>query len=353
MSWLDQPENLAGAGSRIMADLLSSFPGQLRGAARTSPGLSLPPPDSIHNVIVTGMGGSAIGGDVARAAVLDDARVPIFVNRDYLLPAFAGRASLVIASSYSGNTEETLQAYSAARRMGSSVACITSGGRLAAMARADCQPLLLIPGGLPPRAALGHSVAAILSVLQSAGLVKDVGAPLKEAADLLEGLALRYGADTPEERNPAKTIARLLHGRVVAVYASGRILEAAAYRWRCQIEENAKNLALHHTLPEMNHNELVGWEWPAEQLKGIGVVFLRDRRDHAHTQRRFELTRDIVGQRCGVTHEVWTEGESALARILSVIHLGDWASYYMACLNRVDPTAIAAIDYLKRELGSY
>jgi glucose/mannose-6-phosphate isomerase len=335
-----------------MRDLVVSFPQQVRTAIDMIAGLSLPFDDGIRNVIVAGMGGSAIGGDITRAAVSGQSRVPLLVNRDYNLPEFVDSHTLVIASSYSGNTEEALHSYESARRAGAAIVCVTSGGKLAHLARRDHVPQLLIPPGLPPRAALGYSTVAILGSLQAAGLIPDMAVPLRETADLLGALALRYKPEVAERENLAKSIARSLHGKLIAIYGSGGTLEAASYRWRCQIEENAKNLALHHALPEMNHNELVGWQLPVDLLDRIGVILLRDRADHPQVQRRFDLTRQLLTSRCGVLHEVWTEGDSLLARIFSAVLLGDFVSLYLAYLNAVDPTPVTVIEYFKQKLGS-
>jgi len=212
--------------------------------------------------------------------------------------------------------------------------------------------VIQLPAGLPPRAALGYSAVMLLGALSALGLTPDMSESLHETVNLLKVLVVKYGEENPTRENPAKEMAHSLHGRLVALYASSAILEPAAVRWRGQIEENAKNLAFHHLLPEMDHNELVGWEFPAEALRQIGVVFLRDRGDHSQVQRRFDLTKEIVARRSQVVHEVWSQGESLLARIFSVICLGDFVSFYLACLNEVDPTPVPAIETLKQRLGN-
>jgi glucose/mannose-6-phosphate isomerase len=352
MSDLDNPDLWNTVDAHSMKDMVVSFAQQVRAANDMIAGISLPAGDGIRNVIVAGMGGSAIGGDIARAAVSGQSGVPILVHRDYDLPAFVDSHSLVIASSYSGNTEETLRAYEGARLRSAAIICVTSGGKLAHLARRDDVPAFLMPPGWPPRAALGYSTVAILRSLEAAGLIPDMTAPLRETAVLLGSLALRYRPEVAETENPAKNIARSLHGKLIAVYGSAGTLDAASYRWRCQIEENAKNLALHHVLPEMNHNELVGWQLPADLLGRVGVVLLRDRADHRQVQRRFDLTRELLAGRCGALHEVWTEGDALLARIFSAVYLGDFVSLYMAYLNAIDPTPVAVIEYFKEKLGS-
>jgi len=329
---------------------LESFPAQVEEAIGKALRLSLSVPPGRANVIVTGMGGSAIGGDIIAAALARSMSMPFIINRDYHLPGFVDSSSLVFACSYSGNTEETLSAYQEARSAGAGVVCISSGGSLAELAKADGYPWIQIPGGMPPRAALGHSSMALLGALQALGLVPDMTESMEETADLLSKLVFKYGPESAESENEAKQIARSLNGKVIAIYASNEILGPVAVRWRGQFEENAKNLAFHHTLPEMNHNELVGWELPAPVLGRIGVVLLRDREDHPQVQRRFELTKELIRKRAGVVRETWTEGRSVLARIFSMVYLGDFASIYLAYLNSVDPTPVAVIETLKKEL---
>lgn len=279
-------------------------------------------------------------------------RLPLIVNRDYDLPGFLDSSVLVFACSYSGNTEETLSSYGQARRAHASIICITSGGRLEQMAKADGFPALLIPPGLPPRAALGHSLITLMAAMHALGLIPNIDEPVAETIELLKLLRSRYGVENPETANRAKTIASSLHGKIIAIYGSSGITEGAAYRWRTQIAENAKNLAFHHVLPEMNHNELVGWVYPQDILRAVGVVLLRDKGDHAQVQRRFDLTRGMIEGKAGVVHEVWSAGNAVLARLMSLIYLGDFVSLYVAYLNGVDPTPVQVIESLKRQLGA-
>jgi len=352
MSILDQPDRCATIDPRSMKSLLESFPEQVVEAAQEGQKVSLRVPDEIRAIVVTGLGGSAIGGDLVRALAESQLRCPLVVNRNYDLPAFVDATTLVFACSYSGNTEETLSTYEQARRAKASMVCITSGGKLEDLAEANGHPVLRMPGGLPPRAALGHSLVMLLAAMQAMKIVPDMSGAIGETIDLLKTLRDCYRAGNPESSNPAKELARSLYGKVVAIYGSTGIMETAAYRWRSQIAENAKNLASHHVLPEMNHNELVGWRYPEDVLRTIGVVFLRDKEDHPQIQRRFDLTQELISDKCGVLHEIWSEGQSPLARVLSVIYLGDFVSLYMAYLNNTDPTPVAVIDYLKKNLSA-
>jgi len=352
MSILDQTDRWASIDPQSMRLLLESFPEQVRAAWKAAQTISFAVTHKPRNIVVTGLGGSAIGGDIVRLVIGRELRVPLIVNRDYTLPGFIDSSSLVIACSYSGNTEETISTYQEAGQAKASTVCITSGGRLEAMARSDGCPVVSLPVGLPPRAALGHSLVLLLGTLQALHLIPDMTASLEETNELLSSLLGQYGSAIPEARNLAKRVARSLHGKIIAIYGSNAILDAAAYRWRTQIEENSKNLAFHHVLPEMNHNELVGWRFPEGIMRFIGVVLLRDKGDHPQVQRRFDLTQEIIRERAGALHEVWSEGESLLARILCTIYLGDFVSLYLAYLNDTDPTPVEVIEYLKRSLSA-
>lgn len=352
MTMLDQPDRWRRIDPRSMYMLVESFPEQVRASALVETDRPVPDATSMREILVSGLGGSAIGGDLARSVAGRDLRIPFIVSRDYDLPGFIDTSSLVIACSYSGNTEETLSAYAQARSAGSAIVCITSGGELDALARVDGYPVFKLPGGLPPRAALGYSLTTLLIALEKMKAIPGMRESIEETTELLEILKNRYGVSIPETDNRAKTLAGALKGKIVAVYGSAGIMDAVALRWRTQIEENAKNLALHQAVPEMNHNELVGWVHPEEGLQRVGVVLLRDKGDHPQVQRRFDLTAELVARKAGVVHEVWSEGDSRLARILSTLYLGDFVSLYMAYLNNTDPTPVEVIDYLKKELAT-
>jgi glucose/mannose-6-phosphate isomerase len=352
MTILDQPDRWKSIDPHSMHSLIESFPEHVYAASSAGLNFDLPDAKNAGILLVTGLGGSAIGGDLARAIAGRHLRMPFVVSRDYDLPCQLDASSVVIACSYSGNTEETISAYQQARRSDAAIVCITSGGQLESLGKADGYPVLKLPGGLPPRAALGHSLMTLLRALQKMQVIPNMDESIQETTELLRTLRDQYGASSPAKGNRAKTLANSLAGKVVAIYGSCRIMDAVAFRWRTQIEENAKNLALHQSLPEMNHNELVGWVYPEETLRRIGVVLLRDKEDHPQIQRRFDLTAEIIAGKSGGVHEVWSNGNSALARILSTLYLGDFVSLYMAYLNNVDPTPVEVIDYLKKELAS-
>jgi glucose/mannose-6-phosphate isomerase len=268
----------------------------------------------------------------------------------YTLPRFVGPGTLVIISSYSGNTEETIAAHREALRRKARILCITSGGLTARLARRWKSPLLLVPGGLPPRAALGYSFFPILYALGKMGVVDDRGKEIRETIALLDRLSASY-ADPERAENLPLRLAERLSGRIGIIYSAAERFDCVNTRWRGQIAENAKSLAFGHVLPEMNHNEIVGWSTQREPLSEMEVFFLRDKDDHLRVRFRMEATKRLIGECTSHVTEVWSEGSSLLARIFSLIHLGDWVSLYLAVLNGEDPTPVAVIDRLKQELA--
>jgi glucose/mannose-6-phosphate isomerase len=331
--------------------LLTSFPRQIERARQIMKGVRLEPAGgSLDQVVVAGVGGSAIGGDLLRNYLADGIPVPVLVNRDYSLPGFVGPATLIFVSSYSGNTEETLSACQEALEKGARIIAIASGGTLARLAGERGFPLIRIPGGMPPRAALGYSFVALLESLIQLGLASDQGEALDETCDLIRQKADEYGIDVDAGRNPAKQTAGRLYGCLPVIYAWGKRYEAVAARWRGQLAEVSKQLSSHHLLPEMNHNEIAGWQAPAELLRHAVIILLRDDQEPPRISRRMELTRESLAPRAGGDLEVWATGKTLLARMFSLIYLGDFTSYYLAALNRVDPTPIDSIEELKRQL---
>ena len=247
MPVLDQLDHWPSMDPGSMRLLLELFPDHLKEAAQKGCSVSLTPPVDTRVLIVTGLGGSAISGDLVQSIAGPQLRIPLIVNRDYDLPKLVDASTLVIACSYSGNTEETLSAYQQARSAKAAIVCITSGGKLADLAKADANPVLSLPPGLPPRAALGHSLLTLLAAMQSMQFIPRMDDAVQETVELLSKLRNLYGVENPEAHNPAKSLARSLNGKIVVIYGSSGIMGAAAYRWRSQIAENAKNLSFQTT----------------------------------------------------------------------------------------------------------
>lgn len=304
----------------------------------------------IQNIIITGLGGSAIGGDLLRAYLADKCAVPVIVNRHYYFPEYVGKNSLVIISSYSGNTEETVSAYKDAVKRKAMVFCITSGGEVERMAKKHKHPYIKIPGGLPPRAALGYSFFPTLIALSKLGFIKDQKKEIKETLALLTALSARYSNDAASD-NRAVDLAKTLHGKLPLIYSGADKFDTVNTRWRGQITENAKTLAFGHVFPELNHNEIVGWEVLKDLMKDIHVIILRDKEDYKRIQLRMDISKGIIGGLADGITEVYSEGKSLLARTFSLLYLADWVSFYLAMFNGVDPSPVKKIDFLKEELG--
>jgi glucose/mannose-6-phosphate isomerase len=338
--------------TRGMYDLVAAFADHFKQGRAIAEAVSLAPagPEK-RQFVVIGMGGSAISGDLLRCYAYDQSRLPIQVVRHYALPASVDRDSIVIASSFSGNTEESLAGFEEALRRKATVICIASGGRLLDEARRLGLSHAQIPGGMPPRAALGYSLAVLLVFARKLGLIRLPDADWEETDTLVRGLTARYADPTRE--HSAKSLAEGIIGLFPLVYSANGLLEAVNLRWRGQLQENSKLLAGGNLYPELNHNEIMGWEHTgAAAFHGqIGIFVLRDREDHARIRHRMDVTRRLVEARAGRWTEVSSIGESRLARMASLIHLGDWVSLYAAYLRGVDPTPIGLIDQLKDALA--
>jgi len=334
-----------------MFSLLRTFPKQIEDAVGIGKRSIIPfKKKDIDSVVLTGLGGSAIGGDLLRSYVLGEMKIPFVVNRNYTLPEFVNERTLVVVSSYSGNTEETISAHHEARKRRAKIVCITSNGETAKIAQKHRQPLITIPRGLPPRVALGFSFFPLLVVFSKMGLIAGKNRDIKETVSLLRRRSPVYAA--VNAKNPAIGLAKQLYTKCPIIYSGTERFDVVNLRWRGQIAENAKSLSFGHVIPEMNHNELVGWKVLRRMMEeDFAVVFLRDANDHPRIKVRIDITRSIVEQYASRVIEVRSEGKSLLARMFSLIYLGDWTSYYLAVLNGVDPTPVRVIDYLKSELS--
>jgi glucose/mannose-6-phosphate isomerase len=304
--------------------------------------------DAPGGLVVAGMGGSAVGARLAAGALGDRLTRPFAVADGYRLPPWTGPEHLVLASSYSGGTEETLAGYDEAVERGARRLVATTGGPLAERARRDGVPVIPLPGGFEPRAAVGYGLVAALEAAALAGAAPSLRGELEAAAAHLEGLAAEWGPDGDEE-GEAKALARRLQGTVPIVVGAG-LTAPVAYRWKCQVNENAGLPSFAGALPEVDHNEVVGWP-AAGSLGRFSAVFLEDPRGHARTLVRSELTAAIAGEGAAVVERVRARGESALERMLSLVLLGDLVSLYLAVLGGVDPVDVTPISRLKDALA--
>jgi len=337
--------------STDMLGRVLAFPEQMEAAWKIGAGFA-PAAEPLREkkferVVIAGMGGSAIGGDLAKS-FLSDRATPITSCRDYALPKNVARGALFVASSYSGNTGVTLAAYDAARGVVAAMVAVTSGGELAARCARDGVPCCIIPGGMPPRAAIGFSLLPMLHVLRAAGAATFDDSEYDEALGVARERCAEY-APTRDD-NAAIKLAKALHGKTAFVYAAPSLLEGVARRWSCQFNENSKTLAHFAFFPELNHNEIVGWE-VGDIMKRAVILSLQDRDDHPMTRRHADVGLSLMKPFAGAIERYETPASGRLSRMLATMLLGDFASVYLAYLNGVDPTPVKKIDALKKEMS--
>ena len=335
--------------SENMWELLKEFPDQWAKAMELTESLSLMvDAGKIKNICLIGMGGSAIGGDLIRAYMYKTCPHPIQLIRHYDIPHWVNERTLCIACSFSGNTEETLSAVKQAQEQGAQIIAVTSGGNLMVRAARDDFDYIKIPGGMPPRAALGYNFIPLFRIFQYLGYIAETREVLSETAEYLKRQGELF-ANTAD--NEALSLAEDLTNTLPIIYSDAAMMEPVNLRWRGQFEENAKTLAYGNSLPEMNHNEIVGWEQIIHLTGRLSVIILRDRDDHPKVRQRMRIVEELIEDQVSSIKVLTTRGESRLTRMFSLIQLADWTSFYLAMVNDVDPTPIAKIDLLKRKLA--
>jgi glucose/mannose-6-phosphate isomerase len=324
-------------------DAVMAIPDHLRDALWRIESAKLKPHDAAPTTVVCGMGGSAIGGDLAAAAFGNRLARPFLTARGYELPPATGPGALVLCSSYSGDTEETLACYAGAEALGAARIVATTGGELAAAARADGVPVIGLPAGLQPRAAVGYVFCAAAEAAALGGAGPRLNTEIDSSAAHLE--AARDGLAERSAELAAK-----LSGATAVIYGSG-LTEPIAYRWKAQINENGKMPAFSSRMPEADHNEIVGWEGARESGRWA-AIFLHDRDQHPRERQRFELTAKLIEPHCEAIEHIETEGDSRTERLLQAVMLGDLISLQLAAARGIDPTPVPAIDSLKAQLGT-
>jgi len=351
---LDDVKKLAVIDGAGMMAALAGFSGQCREAAEIGRGAGRDLTIDItrfNKIVILGMGGSGISGDILKVFLSDSAPIPVLVNKKYDLPAYVDNKSIVIALSYSGNTEETLEAVLTAHKRGARLITLTTGGKLAQTAQRLGWFRIAVPGGLQPRAALGYLLLPILMVLSGIGLAKDFTDDLKELFTMLEKKERQWGADSPISNNSAKRLALKLYGKVPVIYGADGLSGVAALRWKCQFNENGKVPCFWNQLPELDHNELMGWQGHTKFNSIFHLIMLRDNREHPQITHRFEVTGDLIESSFAGRDEFRAEGESKLARFFLLAHLSDFASTYLALNRGIDPTPVDRIESLKSKLA--
>ena len=349
---LEDPARFSELDPDGMLERISELPQQCRAAWRLAQGLDLPSAyGAVQHVVILGMGGSAIGGALLQGLVAGECAAPITIVRDYEPPAFVrGPDCLVIACSYSGNTEETLSALGQALDRGTRSVVVTTGGKLAALAQERNIPLVRFDYQSQPRAALGYSFTLLLGLFCQLGLVRDYSADLEEAIQVIEAWQAEIGPEVPTARNAAKSLAGRLADRLPVVYGAG-FLAAVANRWKTQFNENGKHWAFFEVLPELHHNAVVGLGIPQTVRESVLVLMLRSNLDDPRVQVRWEVTQELLLRQRVAAETLRGRGESRLAQMLSLIHFDDYVSFYLAMLNGVDPTPVETIAFLKRRLA--
>ncbi len=324
-----------------MKELIEKFSNQIIDAIAIGKKIKLSKPtNTINNIVVSGLGGSGIGANLVQEFLASSLTIPFIVNKDYNLPKFVNKHSLVIISSYSGNTEETVQSLKEAMQVGAKIVCITSGGQIAETAKAKKLDLILIPGGMPPRSCLAYSALQQLYVLNQLGFIKNTfESQLKKAVTLLDEQETSIIKE-------AKNIAKKIFDKTPIIYSiAGN--EAVAVRFRQQVNENGKQLCWHHVIPEMNHNELVGWR---TKDKNLAVIIFKTKVDNPRSLKRAELNAQIFKKYTNTIIVINAIGDTFFERAMYQIHLGDWVSYYLSQYRKFDCTEVKVIDWLKGEL---
>lgn len=322
---------------------VQNFTNQLKEAKLIAEKAVISESKNIHNILITGLGGSGIGGTIISELIADTCKVPITINKDYFLPEFVNENTLVIVSSYSGNTEETLSAMQIAISKKAQIVCITSGGKVLALAKQHQFDFIEIPGGMPPRSCIGYALVEMIKILVAKGF-----ANASLFTDLDKSIAL-LDAENNSIKTEAQKIAEKLYTKFPVLYSLGSC-EGTVVRFRQQINENSKMLCVHHTFPEMNHNELVGWTVKNDAL---AVVTFHTSFDYERTKKRYEVCRPIFEKYASTVIDIKAKGVSKLEQFFYLINIGDWISCYMADLRGIDPVEVNVIDHLKSELAKF
>ncbi len=325
-----------------MNDYINDFTNHLKDAINIANNTTLTPSTKeIRNVLICGLGGSGIGGTIVNDIVSPKAKIPITATKDYSIPNLVNEHTLVIANSYSGNTEETLYALQKCQAKEAEIAVITSGGSLKTIAEEQNYNKLIIPSGQPPRAMFGYAFTELFYLLNHYGIIDaSFKSDFQKAIHLLD-------TEKSDIQNQAMDLAKKMHKQTPVIYVANGF-EGVAVRFRQQINENSKMLCWHHVVPEMNHNELLGWR---KNVNDLAVVYFRNKSDYERNQIRMDINKKVISKYTENITEIWSKGNSLIENSLYHIHLGDWASWYLSAMNNVDAIEIDVINFLKGELS--
>ena len=325
-----------------MNDYIDDFSNHLREAIEIANNTSLTScTKEIRNVLICGLGGSGIGGTIVSDIISPKVDIPITATKDYSIPNFVNEHTLVIANSYSGNTEETLYALEKCQAKGAEIAVITSGGKLKTIAEENNYNKIIIPGNQPPRAMFGYAFTELFFILNHYGIIDDsFKSDFTKAIELLD-------TEKSDIQEQAMGLAKKMYKQTPVIYVANGF-EGVAVRFRQQINENSKMLCWHHVVPEMNHNELLGWR---TNVNDLAVVYFRNKSDYDRNQIRMDINKKVISEYTDNISEIWSKGDSLIENSLYHINLGDWVSWYLSEMNNVDAIEIDVIDFLKGELG--
>ena len=335
-----------------MLNRIQEFPDQIETSWNAATSIELPATyRDINKVVILGMGGSAIGGDLLKSLILPEARLPVIIHRDYNLPFFIDDKTLVIASSYSGQTEETLSAFKEALHTNSKKLVITTGGKLKELALQNDIPVFLFNYNSQPRAALGYSFGYLAGIFHTLGIIADKKDEIRETILNVRNVISKVDVIVPYENNTAKQLAAEIMERIVIIYGAG-ILSEVAHRWKTQLNENSKTWAFYEVFPELNHNAIVGYEFPKDLAGKVFIVMLRTNAIHKRILKRYELVTSII-ENAGINYMlIDAEGNSLLSQMMSLLVFGDYVSFYLAILYGTDPSPVNVIQYLKGQMSS-
>lgn len=347
---LDQTETWARLDPSGMLGVVEQMPEILQQAERFSAGVTLAKPKKYSQVICLGMGGSAIAGDIIADLYSRKVRVTFQVNRNYYLPLSVGPETLIIALSYSGETEETLTAVKEAEKAGATIICICSGGKLKELAENKRYPVFLVPGGYQPRAALPFLLISLLSALAKSEVISPPFEEIREAIVLLGKVKEEYSRARPTRTNPAKQLAKKLAGKIPVIFGTTGVTAAVARRFKTQLNENSKQTAIASDFPELDHNEIVNLATLKREESNFALIVLRDEGESERVKKRIEITKSLLVRQLGGVVEIVSQGKSPLARLLSLIYFNDLVTVYLALVRGIDPTPVEVITRLKKEM---
>ncbi len=356
MADIDVVEQVRALDPANMYNAIFDLPEHMAEASRIASMWKIQPADFAdpRNIVVVGMGGSAIGGDMALSMISSKLMVPLQICRHYELPEYVDDETLVIASSYSGNTEETIAAVEDGLARKAMIAAITTGGMLKDICEINQVPCCQIPPGLQPRAAIGYSLVPMMLFLEKIGLVAGFSGELKDAIVTLQKFREVFIEDLPVEQNPAKNLASKLIGKIPIIYSGPSLTSAAGTRFKAQLCENGKHLSFTNQFSEFTHNELVGWCESIEPYKDyLAVIILRDAEDLPQIRNRMNIVRDRIKGLGVDVIEVHSKGTSRMERLFSLVQVADFTSYYLAVLGDKDPSPVEAIEDLKAQLAGF